>query len=108
MNENHAIWWRDEVVGYMENVQIDMWYHEGDWMPQQSEHTEEFIAWLSDIESLKVGGHDAFNANLNKWKWVGFGRNDPGWLVFIFEHNRIGLRVTVTSKPDGWEYVQTS
>jgi hypothetical protein len=46
--------WEGEVVGWMENRRVDMWFHYGRWIPENTPATERFLEAIRTRDEAKV------------------------------------------------------
>ncbi|GAB5494041.1 MAG: hypothetical protein Phog2KO_42560 [Phototrophicaceae bacterium] len=61
MNNNYQIIWKEEIVGYMQDINIDNFFIYGKWMPRETRHTDNFLKQLNanvllEVDLMKQGG----------------------------------------------------
>lgn len=96
-----AVYWHNEIVGYLDEWDIDMWYVGGKWRSTDSTKTSLFLKILENIQP--VNRYEDMNDNFDKRIWVGLDTNSPNALVGLFDGERLETRRTITERPETWE-----
>jgi hypothetical protein len=98
MIEPIPVYWQNQLIGHLYNVQVDMWYCEGDWAGLEIP----FPAFYDELQGLTpIGNFEAINTNLEKKLWVGIGQNKPTHLIYAFGNNHLAARLVIHS-PNEW------
>jgi hypothetical protein len=98
--ETVPIYWRGMLIGHLSDIEIDMWYQGGKWLPENEATVQDFyneLRKLIDVRSLSD-----IDENLGKGIWIGFGVNEPTHLVYTFADGRLDARLTTTERPETW------
>jgi hypothetical protein len=64
-NETLYLYFRDALVGVVENVRCDMGYMEGSWKPHSTAVTTQFEGYLKTLDAKEALKH--FKGKLVKW-----------------------------------------
>lgn len=95
--ERNEIYWNNALVGYLTNIEMDMWYLSGDWLPVDCRETEEFTELLEGKSA-----RDWFNGKITEedFIWVGFDQNKPtSWIVLECDDTTLFLRMVSSINP---------
>jgi hypothetical protein len=93
------VFWKRELVGYIENPETDMWYVDGIWRVKDNEAAIEFVNVASqqswdDFQNIQ---------NVNDFIWVGVDANRPNYIFAAFVGEFIRLRAVIdVDPPESW------
>lgn len=99
MSGGAPVFWRDELVGHLTNIETDMWYWEADWQPVPELDLSVFYQELAKLPPLTK---ETWASNQNMMIWIGIFHNHPTHVVMEFDNDRITARFVV-SAPKDWE-----
>ncbi len=100
MTDPVPIYRQNYLVGHITDLETDIWYQGGKWLPSENEYSHEFVKSLEKLSAIRKW--DDVQNNLEKGIWVGVGINSPTHLVFSFTGERIDMRLTTSERPERW------
>jgi hypothetical protein len=63
------IFWKDQVVGFIEDPRSDMPFLYGKWVPEDTITTQEFLTFLQEGEQLWVVVGDGINGTVEEYPY---------------------------------------
>jgi thiol-disulfide isomerase/thioredoxin len=91
MENSGIIIWKDETIGTVTNIILDMWYMDADWIPNNSETTlkfEELASKLKDNEVIK----EPSNGIVALLKYNEAPSNSHSVLILSIDNSKIFMR----------------
>jgi hypothetical protein len=95
VTKSHPVYWEGNLVGYLSNFTLDMWYLDGDWLPTDTPEATRFLSAISHLQ-----GRTFWESGVEALVWVKIpSLSMDCTVVHVPLDNRITFRMMINLEP---------